>query len=87
MYCHVRGCREIISGTKSGPFCFVHLKDAIEATAMKPVYMRGKGYGSSACYYCGNVIEFRFGLYARHLNHERKVCVGSGQEIALLLAE
>lgn len=54
---------------------------------MKPVYMRGQGYGSSSCYYCGNVIEFRFGLYARHLNHERKVCVGSGQEIALLLAE
>lgn len=84
MYCYAKGCRELVTSSGKGKLCYRHYLQAIENTSMKPVYMLGNGYGQSMCFLCDSNVEFRFGLYAVHVDENGQRCDASGHEIAAL---
>lgn len=84
MYCYAKGCRELVTSSGKGRFCYWHYLKAIETTSFKPVYMLGNGYGQSMCFLCDSNVEFRFGLYAVHVDENGQRCDASGHEIAAL---
>ena len=87
MYCEWKQCREMVTSNGKGRLCHRHFLEAIRETALRPVYLHGDGYGQSLCFLCGEAVEFRWGLYAVHVDANGRRCDASGHEIAVLRSQ
>ena len=82
MYCHARGCRDMVTSNGNGPFCFHHQQANIAEAAKHPVFLLGGGHGRSVCHVCLEMVSFHRNIIDEH-EREDGICEGGRQEIAI----